>query len=172
MEKIEKISQTGNTGVIRINAEKGDVFTVAEGSFLSMTDTFDVVLKKHRDLKKTLEKAISGHKVFLEEYTAIEDGTLILTDTKLGDVLVLNLDSEKEYILEQKEFMASYGQIEYEVEGGRITNLFAGEGLFRLNVKGSGILCLSAYGLLLEQEIKENESLIIDMDHIIIREKN
>ncbi|MGL4760369.1 MAG: TIGR00266 family protein [Sarcina sp.] len=170
MAKIETISQAGNTGVIRINAEKGDLFTVAEGTFLSMTDTFDVVLKKQKDFKKTLEKAVSGHKVFLEEYTAREAGELILTDDKLGDVLVLELDGTKEYILEQKEFIASYGDIEYTVEEGKISSLFAGEGLFRLHMKGKGIVCVSAFGLLLEKELKENESLVIDMDHIVIRD--
>lgn len=172
MAKIEKISQTGNAGVIRINAEKGDVFTVAEGTFLSMTDTFDVSVQKHKDFKKTLEKAISGHKVVLEEYVAREDGELMLTDDKLGDVLVLELDETKEYILEQKEFIASYGNLEYSVEEGKLSSLFGGEGLFRLHVKGKGIICVSAFGLLLEKDLKVGEALIIDKEHVILRESN
>lgn len=172
MAKIETISQTGNTGVIRINAEKGDVFTVAEGTFLSMTDTFDVVLKKQKSFKKTLEKAVSGHKVFLEEYTAREKGELILTDDKLGDVLVLELDGSKEYVLEQKEFVASYGDIEYSVEDGKLTSLFAGEGLFRLHIQGKGIICVSAFGLLIEKDLADGEALIVDMEHIVLRDMN
>ncbi|MGL4655274.1 MAG: TIGR00266 family protein [Sarcina sp.] len=172
MAKFEKVSQTGNTGVIRVNAKKGDVFTVAEGTFLAMTDTFDVSVQKHKDFKKTLEKAISGHKVVLEEYVAREDGELMLTDDKLGDVLVLELDGTKEYILEQKEFIASYGDLEYSVEEGKLSSLFGGEGLFRLRVKGKGTICISAFGLLLEKDLKEEEVFIIDMEHIILRESN
>ncbi|MGL4453483.1 MAG: TIGR00266 family protein [Sarcina sp.] len=172
MAKIEKLNQTGNTGVIKINAEKGDTFIVAEGTFLAMTDTFDVKVQKHKDFKKTLEKAISGHKVVLEEYVAREDGELMLTDDKLGDVLVLELDETKEYILEQKEFIASYGNLEYSVEDGKLSNLFGGEGLFRLRVKGKGIICVSAFGLLLEKELKSEEVFIIDMEHIVLRESN
>ena len=167
MAKFEKLCS--NTGVVKIIASKGEVITVAEGSFLSMTDTFDVVLKKHKDMKKTLEKFISGHKVMTEKYTAKEDGELVVTDRRLGDVLIIELEDGREYVIEEKCFLASAGEVSYLVKDEGIKGMFSGEGVFRLEAKGTGILCLSAYGAIIEKELKEGQSIIIDTDHVILR---
>lgn len=167
MAKFEKLC--ANTGVVKINAEKGEVITVAEGAFLSMTDTFDVVLQSHKGMKKTLEKLISGHKVMTEEYTARENGELVVTDSRLGDVLIVKLEEDKEYVIEQKCFLASAGEITYPIKDEGVKGMFRGEGIFRLDAKGTGTLCLSAYGSIIEKELKEGESIIIDTEHIILR---
>ncbi|MGL5822716.1 MAG: AIM24 family protein [Sarcina sp.] len=169
MAKFEKLNING---VIKISANEGDVITVASGTFVSMSDTFNVSVIKNHDFKKTLEKAISRHKIVLEEYVATKAGELILADEKLGDAAIVEIEDGKTYIIERKEFIASCGDLTYETEGEGVKGLFSGEGVFRLLVKGTGIICLSAYGSLIEKELKAGESLMIDMDHIILRDQS
>lgn len=166
MSKIQKLE---NTDSVILKANKSDVFTIAEGTLISMTDTFDVAVKKHKSLKNAIEKMLSGHKIFLEEYTAKENGEIILSDDKLGDTVILNLDGSKKYILERRSFMASYGDIDLTMKEDGLAGIKDGRGLFVIEVTGTGVLCLSGYGSIIKKDLN-GDSIIIDLDHVILRD--
>lgn len=97
----------GNTNkVLKINAKQGEKYIVESAAMVSMDDVFNTKAKTG-GLSKTLGRIFSGESMFIQEFTAKENGELLLAPKFLGDIEIVELNGEKRYRLGKSSFLAA-----------------------------------------------------------------
>lgn len=158
----------GNTNkVLKINAEQGEKYTVESAAMVSMDDVFNTKAKTG-GLSKTLGRIFSGESMFIQEFTAKENGELLLAPKFLGDIEIVELNGEKQYRLGKSSFLAATEGIDVNTKSGGINGMLSGEGLIQMEASGAGTLFISAYGAIHKKVVAENETYIVDSDHLVL----
>ncbi|MGL5617257.1 MAG: TIGR00266 family protein [Sarcina sp.] len=170
MVTFEKIF-SGTSSIIKAKLHKGESIKAVSGAMISMTDTFDVKLNSG-GFKKAFGRMFSGQSTFLVEYTAKTDGEIMLSPSFLGEIEFIDLERGKEYTLGQYALLALEGNVDLnnKMKGGK--GFLSGEGVFQVDVKGEGILALTAYGKIIKKELALGEKFIIDTNHLVLRDKS
>lgn len=162
----------GNTNkVLKINAEQGEKYTVESAAMVSMDDVFNTKAKTG-GLSKTLGRIFSGESMFIQEFTAKENGELLLAPKFLGDIEIVELNGEKQYRLGKSSFLAATEGIDVNTKSGGINGMLSGEGLIQMEASGAGTLFISAYGAIHKKVVAENETYIVDSDHLVLWDSN
>ncbi|MGG7079366.1 AIM24 family protein [Clostridium sardiniense] len=170
MIKFEKLFDSISTA-IEVSAEKGDVIKVASDSMISMTDTFDVKITSGC-MNKFFSKFFAGEPIVLVDYHALSDGKLVLSQRFLGDIEFLNMDGNSNYALSKRAFLASTENINLEVKKEGREGITEGDGIFVVEASGKGTIAICATGKIIKKQLKEGESLIIDQNHVVLKESN
>lgn len=166
MQKFELKFKDVNT-VLKINAQKGDCFMVRPGAMVSMDDSFELKLNSG-GAKNAFGRFWSGQGTFMQQYTALKDGELILSPSFLGDILLIPLTIDKKYRLGQSAFLFSHGNIDMKVKSAGKKGLLSGEGIFQMEVFGEGMLGICAYGAIYEKTLIEGQTYIVDTNQLVL----
>lgn len=162
----------GNTNkVLKINAKQGEKYIVESAAMVSMDDVFNTKAKTG-GLSKTLGRIFSGESMFIQEFTAKENGELLLAPKFLGDIEIVELNGEKRYRLGKSSFLAATEGIDVNTKSGGINGMLSGEGLIQMEASGAGTLFISAYGAIHKKVVAENETYIVDSDHLVLWDSN
>lgn len=153
--------------VLKINATRGEEYTVESGAMVSMSPVFDVKAKTG-GLGKTLGRMFSGEGMFIQKFRAKDDGELLLAPQFLGDIQLVEMDGSIAYRLGRSTFLASTSGIEINTKSGGIGGMFSGEGLIQMQASGVGTLVISSYGAILKKELEPGETYIVDSNHMVL----
>lgn len=164
--KFELLCSDSNK-VLKINAIRGEEFTVESGAMVSMSPVFDVKAKTG-GLGKTLGRMFSGEGMFVQKFRAKAEGELILAPQFLGDIRLVEMDGSITYRLGRSTFLASTSGIEVNTKSGGLGGMFSGEGLIQMQVSGVGILAISSYGAIMKKELGIGESYVVDNNHMVL----
>ncbi len=89
---------------------------------------------------------------------------LVLTQSVPGEIITQELNGETLY-LQPGAYIASTGGVNFSLNWAGFSSFLAGEGLFRLRVRGIGTVFYGAYGSVVEKEIKGEY--IVDSGHLL-----
>ncbi|MBS5951043.1 MAG: TIGR00266 family protein, partial [Clostridium sp.] len=153
--------------VLKINATRGEEYTVESGAMVSMSPVFDVKAKTG-GLGKTLGRMFSGEGMFIQKFRAKDDGELLLAPQFLGDIQLVEMDGSVAYRLGRSTFLALTSGIEINTKSGGIGGMFSGEGLIQMQASGVGTLVISSYGAILKKELQPGETYIVDSNHMVL----
>lgn len=168
--KFELLCQ-GDSRVLKINAEKGEIYRVEAGSMIAMTPTFDLKVKAG-SIGKMFGRVMSGESALLQEYVAIDEGELLLAPKASGDITMVNIDSSREYRISNGNFLACTEGIILETKA-KVKGIFgSGEGIFGLRAKGEGTLFVNSCGSIYKINLNENEEYIVDSTHLVLWDNN
>ncbi len=114
-----------------------------------------------------LRKFFGGESLFVNVFKNQTSQPLevVLTQSTIGDVEVLQLKSGETLCLQPGAYIASSTTTKLGVQLAGLSSLFAGEGLFRLTVKGPGLLLFGAYGGI--QKYQVNGEFVVDSGHLV-----
>ncbi|VYU37687.1 TIGR00266 family protein [Clostridium tertium] len=167
MEKKFELLCSDSNKVLKINATRGEEYTVESGAMVSMTPVFDVKAKTG-GLGKTLGRMFSGEGLFIQKFKAKDDGELLLAPQFLGDIQLIEMDGSISYRLGRSTFLASTQGIEVSTKSGGIGGMFSGEGLIQMQASGVGTLIISSYGAIMKKELQPGENYIVDSNHMVL----
>ncbi|SCH05500.1 MULTISPECIES: TIGR00266 family protein [unclassified Romboutsia] len=169
-DKFELLCQ-GDSRILKINANRGDIFRVEAGSMVAMTPTFDLKVKAG-GIGKMLGRVMSGESALLQEYKAISDGEILLAPTMSGDITKVELDGSKQYRISNGNFLACTEGITLETKA-KVKGIFgSGEGIFGLRTVGSGTLFVNSCGSIYEINLGIGEEYIVDSSHLVLWEND
>ncbi len=92
---------------------------------------------------------------------------LVLTQPHVGDMVCEQLNSQS-LCFQPGAYLAHSGQLRLGVEWAGFASWFAGEGLFRLKITGSGLVFFGAYGGVAPKHI--NGEYVVDSGHLVAYE--
>ncbi|MEG2193636.1 MAG: TIGR00266 family protein [Terrisporobacter sp.] len=169
-EKFELLCQ-GDSRILKINANRGEAFTVEAGSMVAMTPTFDLKVKAG-GLGKMFGRVMSGESALLQEYRATNDGELLLAPTMSGDIEKVELDGRHQYRISNGNFLACSEGITLETKA-KIKGIFgSGEGIFGLRTAGAGTLFVNSCGSIHKINLGVGEEYIVDSTHLVLWEND
>lgn len=117
-----------------------------------------------------IRKVIGGETFFVNHFTSNQPGRVWLAPAMLGDVSHRTLSPTHPFTLSTGAYVASSGDVSMNLKLGGLKSLLAKEGLFFLQMQGSGEVWFNSYGGI--EEVEVNGSYIVDNGHIVGFEGN
>ncbi|MCK5802388.1 MAG: TIGR00266 family protein [Lentisphaeria bacterium] len=150
--------------------EPGETLVAESDAMTSMAADLDVKAEFNGGFVSGLcKKFLGGESLFVNRFTNNTNGprSLTLTQGTPGDIREVDLDGGSIY-LQPGAYIASTPGLKLGVGYAGIGSFIGREGLFRLQVSGTGRLWFGAYGALLDKEIQGEY--IVDTSHLVAYE--
>ncbi|MBT4011543.1 MAG: TIGR00266 family protein [Planctomycetaceae bacterium] len=150
---------------IKVNLGPGDKILAEAGSMASMSSSINIATRWNGGVFKALAKRFfANESFFINEFTAANDGELVLTQTFPGDIECFELTGNTMY-LQPGAFLACEPGISLGLGWAGIASYVGREGLFRLKVSGTGKVWFGGYGGIFEKEVEADY--VVDTGHLI-----
>lgn len=154
-------------GNVSFTLTAGESVVVEAGSMSFMTDGMEVKPRLVGGMLTAVKrKLLGGESLFLSEYSTRTAGALAIAPAFPGTVLCKELQGEADsLLLAAGSFLACGPGVTLTTEYGGGRSWFSGTGPFVLRATGSGPVFFSAYGAVVERDVKG--SLTVDTGHLV-----
>lgn len=156
--------------VAKVSLNPGETLTSEGGAMIAMNGHIQIETTTHKKsggggIMSGIKRVISGESFFINHYTAGDQGgEIYLAPTLHGDLIVQTL-SQESLIVQSGSFLASEAGISADFNWQGLKSVFSGEGMFWLNVNGTGKVILNSFGEIYPVEV--NGEYIVDTGHIV-----
>jgi len=151
----------------KILLAQGEAIMAESGVMVSMSDGIAIETKAEGGILKSLGRAVlGGESFFLNTFTAQKAGEITFAPTLPGDIVVIPLANQTVYV-QSGSFLACTPGIEINTKWGGAKTFFSSEGLFLLELKGTGTIWISSYGAIHEVNLKAGEMYKVDTGHMV-----
>lgn len=114
-----------------------------------------------------LKRAVAQESFFQTTFTAKgAPGEVLFAPAAPGDIVPLELKGNR-YIVQSSSFLASSVALRLDTQLAGFKGFFGGEGLFFLEVSGSGTLLVSTFGGVVRKTLAAGERFVVDTGHIV-----
>ena len=136
---------------------------------IAMSATVDVEGKADGGFLKGLGRMMAGESFFFQTLAARRGpGEVLLAHAIPGDIYPVELDGDRDYIVQKDGFFAGTASISVSAKVQSLTKgLFSGEGFVVLRIGGAGTLFVSSYGAIHPIDVDDGEEVIIDNAHLV-----
>lgn len=156
---------------VQCHLEKGETIKAESDAMISMSSTLDVKGSTGDGgiIGGITRKLLAGESFFFQKITASRGpGDIILAQSALGGIGDVELDGTYGLKVQRGSFLAAEDTIEIDTAIQNLTKgLFSGQGFFVLNIRGKGVVFLSAFGAIHQIELEAGEEAIIDNGHLV-----
>ena len=154
-------------GHVKFLLDSGDSVFVESGAMSTMDDNISVEIKMLGGIFPALgRKLFTGESLLVGRYQSKAPGQrLSVSPSVPGQVMHRKMTGDR-FILTPGCFMACTDGIKLSTIFGGLKAIFSGEGMFFIDVQGSGDLWYNAYGAVVERDLNGGE-LIVDTGHVV-----
>lgn len=155
-------------GFLNVILDPGERFITESDAMSSMDAALEMKAKFNGGFfTGLLKKFLGGESLFINEFSNNTAGRLRLTVTQPfpGDIRVAQLKQGEKIFLQPGAYICSEPGINLGIKWAGIHSWIGGEGLFRMQLTGSGRYAFGAYGGLIEKDV--DGELIVDTDHLV-----
>ena len=154
-------------GHVRLLLGSGESIYVESGAMSAMDDQIDVQVQMLGGILPAIgRKLFTGESLLVGRYESkAPDQRLSVSPAIPGQVLHRKMQGDR-LILTPGSFMACTDGVKLSTIFGGLKAMFSGEGMFFIEVTGTGDLWYNAYGAIVEKELKGGE-MIVDTGHVV-----
>lgn len=155
---------------INVDLEPGESIVAESDAMSSMSPELDMKASFNGGFFSGLaKKFFGGESLFVNTFTnnTSEAKRVTLVQATPGDIIAIDLNNES-YCLQPGAYIASTPGLKLGVKWAGFASWLGKEGLFKLQVSGTGRLFYGAYGGLLEREV--DGEFIVDTSHLVAYE--
>lgn len=152
---------------VHVHLQPGETIIAEADAMASMAAGLNMTAKTNGGiLGGLIKKFLGGESFFVNHIHNPASGNQVVTLTQAtpGDMKVLELNNQT-YCLQGGSFIAATPGVKLGVKWAGLVSFIGGEGLFKLQVSGTGTLIYGAYGALIEKEI--DGEYIVDSSHLV-----
>ncbi|HVE86063.1 MAG TPA: TIGR00266 family protein [Myxococcales bacterium] len=162
--------------VLKVGLQRGDVLTAEAGSMVSRFPRVKMRTRLNAPpgagffgllgafLTALVRRAVAGESFMVNDFTCDEGGEVTLAPTFSGTITARKLHHQS-ILLTRGAFLACTGDLKLTMRWGGLRGLLAREGLFFMEVSGTGELFYTSYGGALEVPV--NGTLTVDHGHVV-----
>lgn len=171
-----EIAQGPSFAVLKVGLQPGDVLTAESGTMVSRFPRVKMRTRLNAPkgagffgqlgafITALIRKLAAGESVMVNDFSSDEGGEVTLAPTMSGNIALRRLSGDR-ILLTRGAFLACTGDLTMRMRWGGIRGLLAREGLFFMEVSGTGDLFYTSYGGTLEVPV--NGTLTVDNGHIV-----
>ncbi|MFB6107010.1 MAG: TIGR00266 family protein [Halobacteriaceae archaeon] len=157
--------------LLDVDLDAGESLTAEAGAMVSMSPTVEVTTEASGGILGSLKRSVlGGESFFVNTFEAREAGHVTLAPALAGDVVERTLENERLYV-QSGSYLAAEPTVDVDTKFGGGRTFFGGEGLFLLELSGTGRTFLSSYGAIDEVELDAGERYTVDTGHIVAFEE-
>lgn len=156
--------------ILEVELEKDESIRAEAGSMMFMSSNIDINSNdSSTNLPENLTDAVAKDILSKSLFRAIQGkGQIAFAPPGHGGILDIKLSGNSIYS-DGVSFMAATPELEFSIQGS-LKGMLAGRSLFLQKATGYGYLYLKYFGSLIERELKEDESIIVDTGHLVAYE--
>ncbi len=154
-------------GHVHVELDPGESFVAESDAMAAMSAELDMEAKFNGGFFQGLaKKFLGGESLFINTFTnnTKDKKTLTITQGTPGDVKAVELKGGT-LNFQPGAYLASTPGIKLGIKFAGLSSFIAREGLFKLQVTGTGTVWYGAYGGLIEKEV--NGEYIVDTAHLV-----
>jgi uncharacterized protein (TIGR00266 family) len=151
--------------VVRLGAEQS--ILAEAGAMVSMSANVELQSQMKGGLMGALKRSIGGESAFVSTFTARGGpGEVTLAPGSPGDIAGIEMSNQQFYV-QSSSYLAGDAGLVVDTKWGGAKSFFGGEGLFVLQVSGSGLLLVSSFGAIHRKRLAAGERYVVDTGHLV-----
>jgi uncharacterized protein (TIGR00266 family) len=151
--------------VVRLQAEQS--ILAEAGAMVSMSANVELQSQMKGGLMGALKRAVGGESAFVSTFTARGGpGEVTLAPGSPGDIAAIEMSSQQ-FFVQSSSYLAGDASLTVDTRWGGAKSFFGGEGLFVLQVTGTGLLLLSSFGAIHRKRLAAGERYVVDTGHLV-----
>ncbi|HSI88755.1 MAG TPA: TIGR00266 family protein [Pyrinomonadaceae bacterium] len=137
------------------------------GAMVSMSSNVDLHSEMKGGVFGALKRAVGGESAFVSTFTARGGpGEVTLAPGAPGDVTGIDMANQS-FKVQSSSYLAGDTSLQVDTKFGGAKSFFGGEGLFVLEVTGTGLLLVSSFGAIHRKTLRPGEQYVVDTGHLV-----
>lgn len=137
------------------------------GAMVSMSANVEIQAQMKGGLFGAIKRAAGGESAFVSTFTSRGGpGEVCFAPGAPGDIAGLELSNQMFYV-QSSSYLAGDASLVVDTKWGGAKSFFGGEGLFVLQVSGTGLLLLSSFGAIHRKRLAPGERYVVDTGHLV-----
>lgn len=162
-----EILHQGAFALAVVKLQAGQSINAEAGAMVSMSANIDLQSQLKGGLMGALKRAVGGESAFVSTFTAQGGpGEVSFAPGAPGDIAAIEMNNQIFYV-QSSSYLAGDMGLVIDTRWGGAKSFFGGEGLFVLQVQGSGLLLVSSFGSIHRKQLGVGERYIIDTGHLV-----
>lgn len=162
-----EIKYQGAFALAVVNLQAEQAISAEAGAMVSMSSNIDLHSEMKGGVFGALKRAVGGESAFVSTFTAKGgSGEVTFAPGMPGDVVGIELRNQT-FMVQSSSYLAGDTTLTVDTKFGGAKSFFGGEGLFVLQVSGTGLLLVSSFGAIHRKTLKPGESYVIDTGHLV-----
>jgi uncharacterized protein (TIGR00266 family) len=150
-----------------LKLQAGASFQAEAGAMVSMSANVELQSEMKGGLVGALKRAVGGESAFVSTFTAIgAPGEVTLAPGAPGDIAAIEMQNQL-FFVQSSSYLAGDSELVIDTRWGGAKTFFGGEGLFVLQVQGSGLLLVSSFGAIYRKTLASGERYVVDTGHLV-----
>lgn len=151
--------------VIQLQAEQA--ISAEAGAMVSMSANIDLHSEMKGGVFGALKRAVGGESAFVSTFTARGNaGEVTFAPGAPGDVAGIELRNQT-FMVQSSSYLAGDTTLQVDTKFGGAKSWMGGEGLFVLQVAGTGLLLVSSFGAIHRKTLRPGEQYVVDTGHLV-----
>ena len=151
--------------VVQLAAEQS--ILAEAGAMVSMSANVELQSQMKGGLMGALKRAVGGESAFVSTFTARGGpGEVTFAPGSPGDIAAIEMSNQLFYV-QSSSYLAGDASLVVDTKWGGAKTFFGGEGLFVLQVSGTGLLLLSSFGAIHRKRLAAGERYVVDTGHLV-----
>jgi uncharacterized protein (TIGR00266 family) len=151
--------------VVRLQPEQA--IHAEAGAMVSMSANVDLHSEMKGGVFGALKRAVGGESAFVSTFTAKGGpGEVTFAPGAPGDVAGIEMQGQT-FMVQSSSYLAGDMSLVVDTKFGGAKSFFGGEGLFVLQVSGTGLLLVSSFGSIHRKVLRAGEQYVIDTGHLV-----
>jgi uncharacterized protein (TIGR00266 family) len=134
---------------------------------VSMSANVDLYSEMKGGVFGALKRAVGGESAFVSTFTAKAGaGEVTFAPGAPGDVAGIEMQGQT-FMVQSSSYLAGDTSLQVDTKFGGAKSFFGGEGLFLLQISGTGLLLVSSFGAIHRRTLRPGEQYVIDTGHLV-----
>lgn len=162
-----EIQHAGSFALAVVNLQPEQQIAAEAGAMVSMSANIDLHSEMKGGLFGALKRAVGGESAFVSTFTAKSGpGEVCFAPGAPGDVAGIDMNNQT-FMVQSSSYLAGDINLQVDTKFGGAKSWLGGEGLFVLEVTGTGLLLVSSFGAIHRKMLRPGEQYVIDTGHLV-----
>lgn len=162
-----QIEHQGAFALAVVNLQPEQSISAEAGAMVSMSANVELHSEMKGGVFGALKRAVGGESAFVSTFTARSGaGEVTLAPGTPGDVVGIEMKNQT-FMVQSSSYLAGDTSLQVDTKFGGAKSWIGGEGLFVLQVNGTGLLLVSSFGAIHRKLLRPGEQYVIDTGHLV-----
>jgi uncharacterized protein (TIGR00266 family) len=151
--------------VLKLQAEQS--IQAESGAMVSMSANVELQSQMKGGLMGAFKRAVGGESAFVSTFTSRGGpGEVTLAPGGPGDIAAIEMGNQV-FFVQSSSYLAGDVGLVVDTKWGGAKTFFGGEGLFVMQVTGTGVLLVSSFGAIHRKRLAPGERYVVDTGHLV-----
>ncbi len=162
-----EVLHPGSFALARVVLQAEQSLNAEAGAMVSMSINIELKSEMKGGVFGALKRAVGGESAFVSTFTARGGaGEITLAPSTPGAIVGIEMNNQT-FFVQSGSYLAGDTSLVVDTKFGGAKSFFGGEGLFIIQVSGSGLLLVASFGAIHSKRLQAGERYVIDTGHLV-----